>query len=171
MATARIQHIYDCDEDSFWSDIVFDREYNRQLYIEHLKFKQWEVVSFEESDSQITREVVVRPVTGEMPKALAKVVGDNLGFREEGVFDKKSKRYTFRIIPNRLADKLTIEGEIYVQARGDERCERFVELTVKASVFGVGSMLEKRIIADTQESYDKGFAFACRYLAARTKPY
>ena len=167
MATAIIQHTYDCDEDTFWSDIVFDKSFNEKLFLGHLGFKQWEIAKLEENDDKLEREVVIRPVTGDLPKALSKLVGDNLGFREQGTFDKKAKRYRFRIIPNRLADKLRISGEIYVEARGEGRCERFVRLEVEAKIFGVGGMVEKQIIGDTKTSYEKGFAFGRDYLRNR----
>lgn len=167
MATAEIHHVYECDEDTFWSDILFDQDFNRRLFLEHLAFEQWEVARFEESDSEIRREVVIRPVTGDLPKPLVALVGDNLGFREEGVFDKQRRRYTFSIIPNRLRDKLHISGEIHVEPRDGQRSERFVRLEVEAKIFGLGSVIEKRIIADTRESYDKGHAFAKKMLADR----
>ena len=167
MATTRIQHTYDCGEDAFWSDILFNREFNKKLYLEHLKFKRWEVTQFEETDDEIRRHVEVEPVTGEIPKPLAKLVGDNLGFREEGVFDKKAKRYALKIIPNRLADKLTITCEIRTEAHSDNRCERVVDLDVNAKIFGVGSLVEKRIISDTRESYERGFAYGQEFLKTR----
>lgn len=167
MATAEIHHVYNCDEDTFWSDILFDDAFNRRLFLEHLAFEQWEIARFEENDDEIRREIVIRPVTGELPKALVTLVGDNLGFREEGVFDKKRRRYRFSVIPNRLREKLHIQGELYVEPRDGKRCERFVRLEVEAKIFGLGSVIEKRIIADTRESYDKGYAFAKKMLAER----
>lgn len=168
MATAKIQHVYECDEDRFWSEIIFGTDFNRELFIDHLQFKQWEVASFEESDTEIRREVHVQPVTGELPAMLKKVVGDNLGYTEHGVFDKKTKRYTIRIVPNRLGDKLHINAVITVASRGEGRCERTLDLDVQAKIFGVGAMVEKRIIADTRDSYDKSYSFSKSYLA-RTK--
>lgn len=168
MTTAKIRHVYPCSEDTFWSDILFDQEYNRKLYLEHLGFKQWKVMKLDETDAEIRREVQVEPVTSDLPKVLAKLAGDNLGFVEKSVFDKAKKRYRFEVIPNRLADKLKIKGEIYVEARGDDACERFVELDVTAKMFGIASMVEKRIIEDTQQSYERGFAFGRDYLQSRS---
>ncbi len=167
MAKVVIRHTYDCDEETFWKDILYDEAFNHRLYLEHLQFKAWKVERFEETDAEIRRAVTIQPVTGELPGPLAKLVGDNLGFREESVFDKATRRYKLRIIPNRLADKLRIEGVLRVEGRGEGRCERILELDVEAKVFGLGSMIESRIIADTQQSYDKGAAFGQRMLAER----
>jgi hypothetical protein len=167
MATAKIQHEYACSADAFWKDIIFDEKFNQQLYLDHLKFKEWRMESFDEDEDEIRRTVAVHPVTGDLPKPLAKIAGDNLGYKEKGVFDKKAKRYRFEVIPNRLANKLTITGEIHVEPRGDDRCERTLDLRVDAKIFGVGSMVEKRIIEDTRQSYDKSHAFSQQYLTSR----
>ena len=160
MAKAKIRHTYNCSEETFWSEIFFSKEFNRKLFLEHLGFKKWEILRFDESDDTIVRELENHPVTGELPAALAKVIGDNIGFREKGTYDKTKRRYRFKITPNRLANKLSISGEIHVEPRGEERCERIVDLEVVAKVFGLGGMIEKRIIADTEDSFRRGFEFA-----------
>jgi hypothetical protein len=167
MANIRIQHIYPCDEETFWRAVFFDADFNRRLFIEHLKFKEWTLVKSDETDDTIKREVRVHPTTAELPAPLAKLVGNNLSFREEGVFDKKKKRHRYKVIPAMMPDKLAIDGEIWCEARGEGKVERFVEMNVKASVFGLGGMIERRILDDTKQSYDKGAAFAVQELNAK----
>jgi Protein of unknown function (DUF2505) len=167
MAETQIRHVYDCDEDTFWREILFDAEFNRRLYVEHLGFEQWDVLRDEDDERERRREIRVHPVTGELPAALAKVVGDNIGYTEKGVFDKRRRRYTADVIPNRMPDKLRIRAELYVEPRGDSRCERFVDLRVEAKIFGIGGLIERRILSDTIDGYDRGYAFGQRYLAER----
>jgi hypothetical protein len=61
--------------------------------------------------------------------------------------------------PSTLQGKLTIGGNIYTQAAGENSCRRIFEATVVAKVFGVGGMIESRIISDMKQSYDKAAAF------------
>lgn len=164
MAHARIQHLYDCDEATFWRQVMFDEAFNSRLYLEHLHFDEWKILRLDDTETQLVREVSVRPVTGELPAPLKKLIGQNFGYRELGRFDKQARRYSFEIFPNTLPDKLHIRGDIQVTPRGESQCERTLELDVEAKVFGVGGMIEKRIIGDTRDSFDKGHRFAQREL-------
>lgn len=167
MPQARIVHRYDCDEDTFWRDIFFDQAFNRRLFLEHLMFRRWDVVRFEETDDEIRRVIEIVPRTGEMPAALRKLAGDQLGFTEEGRFDRRARRHSFRIVPNRLADKILVSGEIYLQNATATSCERVVELSVEAKIFGVGGLVEKQILGDTRANYERSAEFTRAFLAAR----
>jgi hypothetical protein len=168
MAETRIEHIYNCSEDTFWNEVFFDDEYNRRLFKEALAFPVYEQVDRKETDSEIRRSIKVVPKLGPMPGPLKAVIGEGIGYQENGVYDKKTRRYTIDITPNKLADKVTIKGLLYTEPRGADKCNRVFECSVTAKIFGVGGMLEKRVIADMQESYAKGAEFTNRYLAEKS---
>ena len=164
MGKVTIRDHYQCSEDTFWEKVFFDVDFNRRLFVEHLQFDRWEVTEHEEDEDGIRRIVEVVPTTAEVPAARRKVAGGSLGFREEGTFDRKARRHRFRVITSRLGDKLRVEGEIYVEPRGENTCERVVELSVNAKIFGIGGMLERRIIADIEMNYHKAATYANRVL-------
>ncbi|MCA9618771.1 MAG: DUF2505 family protein [Myxococcales bacterium] len=166
MASTRIEHTFDCDEPTFWRVLFFDADFNRKLFMEHLRFDGWDVERYEDRGDAIDRTIVVKPVTGALPAPLKKLAGDNLGYREKGRFDKKTGRYRFEVIPNTLPDKLSITGEIHLEPR-DGKIRRILDLQVKASVFGVGGLVEKRIIEDTQKSYDASYGYMQQHLASQ----
>jgi hypothetical protein len=167
MADTRIEHIYNCSEDTFWNQIFFDEEYNRRLFKEALEFPVYEQTEFKETDSEVRRSIKVVPKLGPMPGPLKAVIGEGIGYVENGVLDKKTRRYTIDITPNKLADKVTIKGKLYTEPKGDGKCNRVFECTVTAKIFGVGGMLEKRVIADMQESYSRGAKFTNEYIAEK----
>jgi hypothetical protein len=167
MAETRIEHIYNCSEDTFWQKIFFDEEYNRKLFKEALAFPVYEQTSLEDSDTQVRRTIKVVPKLGPMPGPLKAVIGEGIGYQEKGVFDKKTRRYAIDITPNKLADKVSITGTLFTEPRGDDKCNRVFECKVVAKIFGVGGMLEKRVIADMQDSYAKGAEFSNRYIAEK----
>ncbi len=164
MADVKIEHVYNCSEDTFWDKVFFEEDYNRRLFKEALEFPTYEQVKRDEDDKEVRRSINVVPKLGPMPGPLKAVVGDGLGYREDGVFDKKSRRYSIVITPNKLADKMTIKGTLYTLAQGSDRCVRVFECSVVAKIFGVGGMLEKRVIADMEESYRKGADFTNAWL-------
>lgn len=167
MADARIEHVYDCDEDTFWNKVFLDSEYNRRLFKEALGFPVYDEVKREERDDQVKRVIEVVPKTGDMPAALKKLVGENIGYREEGVLDKKARRYRVTVIPNRLADKLTITGELFTEPVGEKKCRRVYKAHVEARVFGLGGLIEKRVIADIENGYSLGAKFTNQYIAEK----
>jgi hypothetical protein len=158
MATIELRHEFNCDEATFWKEVFFDADFNRKLFLEHLRFARWDVTKMEEDDKQIRRTLEIVPTTGDMPGPLKKFASD-LGFREEAVFDKASKVHRFEVIPNKMANKLTIGGQVTVEAQGSG-VVRLVKFEVKAKIFGIGGLLEQRIIADSKVNYDKGHAYA-----------
>lgn len=162
MAKFEMRHRYSCDEETFWKEVFFDQDFNKKLFYDHLKFTRWEVTSFDETDAEIRRSLEIVPTTGAVPGPLKKFAED-LGFTEKGVFDKSKRHHRFTVTPNRMADKITIEGEVRIEPRGDG-IERIINMTVTAKVFGVGGLIEKRIIADTRASYDAGHAYAQKTL-------
>ena len=158
MATIELRHEFNCDQDTFWKEVFFDADFNRKLFLEHLRFEHWEVAKMEENDNEIRRTLDIIPTVGDMPGPLKKFASD-LGFREEAVFNKKTKVHRFKVIPNKMANKLNIEGQVTVEEKGNS-VVRIVRFEVNAKIFGIGGLLEQRIIADTKVNYDKGHAYA-----------
>jgi len=164
MPEITLRHEIDTDEDTFWAKCVFDADFNKKLYIETLKFPQWKLLDSKDDDAKLTRKVQVDPPTGSMPGPVKKVIGDRLSYVEEGTFDKKSKRYTFKVTPSTLAEKTKVAGEMWVEKVGEKKITRCCKISVEVKVFMVGGMVEDRILADLRDSYDKGTAFTNQYI-------
>jgi hypothetical protein len=162
MPEQEIRHPMDCDVDTYWR-CVFDEEYNRRLYLEVLRFRDFKLLSQEEKADKKTRRLYLNPPAADLPGPVAKVVGD-LSWHEEGSFDAKTKRYRFKVIPASLPDKTHIEGEIWCEPRGDKKCERIAKTNVEVKVFMVGGLIEKRIIDDMRKSYEAAAKFTGEYV-------
>jgi hypothetical protein len=167
MAETRIEHVYNCSEDTFWNKLFLDEEYNRRLFKDALGFPVYDVTESKETDTEVRRSIKAVPKLGPMPGPLKAVIGEGIGYVENGVLDKKARRYTSDITPNKLADKVTIKGAMTTQPKGDNKCLRVFECKVNAKIFGVGGMLEKRVISDMQESYAVAAEFTNKYIAEK----
>ena len=167
MPEVTLRHEIDTDEDTYWAKCVFDADFNKKMYLGALKFPQWKLLDSKEDDAKIWRKVQVDPPTGDMPAAVKKVLGDRLSYIEEGTFDRKSKRYSFKVTPSTLAEKTKVAGEMWSEKLGDANGKRIVRITkinVEVKVFMVGGLVEDRIIADLRSSYDKGTVFTNQYI-------
>jgi len=166
MPEVTLRHEIDTDEDTYWAKIVFDESFNRKMYVEHMKFPGWKLLDQKDDDAnqKMTRRVQVDPEVGTLPGPLKKVIGDKLSYLEEGTFDKKTKRYTFKVQPSTLADKTKVSGEMWVEKLGEKKIARVCRINVEVKVFMVGGMVEERILGDLRSSYDKGTSFTNQYI-------
>lgn len=162
-----VEHRFNCSEESFWSQVFFDQDYNRRLFLEFLKFTGWRELKTEERDNQVHRVVEAIPPIGDLPGPLKAIVGEGAGYEERGVFDRANKRYTATVVPNRLADKISVRIELSTVADGPDHCKRIAKGSVTAKIFGVGGLLEKKMISDLEKSYAKSAEFTNAFVAEK----
>jgi hypothetical protein len=156
----RLEHVFDTNVDTFWEKVFFDEEYNRRLYgPEALKYKQWKLLSLDRKpDGGIARRALMEPPF-EAPAVVKKLLGDGITYTEDGTFDPVAKRWRYKIIPSKLADKFTSEGEYWLEPRGDKQLLRICTVKLEVRVFGVGGAVEGFIEKQTKESYEVAARF------------
>jgi hypothetical protein len=164
MATARIQHDFDCGEAALWQVFFFDEEYNRRLYLETLKFPVWKMLDQKVTDATLERRIEIHPVVENVPGPLKALIGDAFHYIEDGRLDRKTNRYSFRVLPSALADKTHISGEMYPERIGETRCRRVIDYKVDVKVMIIGKLAEQKTIQDTHTNYDRAAAFTRTYL-------
>ncbi len=169
MASIHVEHVFECTPEVFWDRIFFDAEFNRAMYLNRLGYQAWRQLEIQEDEASIRRVIELVPPLGELPGAIKKLIGEGFGYREEGRFDKKTKRYEVRAIPNRLADKLSVNGELWCEPVGATSVRRIFDGTVTANVFGVGGLIENRIVADMRRGYDDAARCSQEHLAELAK--
>lgn len=159
MATRRIEHVFDCNVETFWEKIFLDDEFNRQLFVGRLGFASWKVLECAPTDDGLRRVVEAVPSVGELPGPLRKALANGLGYREEGQLFRSESRYSVRVVPASLPQQLDISGELRVVPDG-AGCRRIYDATVNARLFMVGSLLETRLLDDITKSYEVAAAFS-----------
>jgi len=169
MADALIVHELGCNESVFWERLFFDNAFNRRLFLDELKFAGWRVVRQSDLGSDpVEFEVEATPPIGDLPGPLRAIVGDGISYRELGKCDRKRRRYTVQAKSNTLGDKLLVDGELITEAIDEHRCLRIFKVRVTAKLFGVGGMLEKRVIADLERNYAVSARFINQHLKTMT---
>ena len=164
MKERRIEHTYDCSADVFWSRIFLDDEYNRKLFLDELHFESWRVLSAEEKGTELHRVVEGVPRLGDLPGAIKRLLSDGASYQERGVVDRKAQRYRLEVTPRSLASKLSITGELFTTPINEHSCRRTYVARVEARVFGVGGMIEDRLLNDIERSYVKAAGFTNRWI-------
>jgi hypothetical protein len=167
MKERRIEHTYACSAEVFWNQIFLDDEYNRKLFVEELHFESWRVVRSEEKGAELHRVIEAVPQLADVPGALKRLLSDGLGYEERGVVDRTAQRYRLQVVPRSLADKLSIQGELFTTPVDAHSCRRVYVARVEARVFGLGGMIEDRLLDNIEKSYVKAADFTNRWIAER----
>ena len=162
MPTFTMNHEIRCNAERFWQ-VFFDREFNDKLYKEGLEFPEFSIVDQKETDTEITRKVAGMPKMN-MPAPVAKVLGSGFKYVEDGTFDRSKRIWRWKMTPSKLADKLRNEGNLRVDALGDDKVRRVAELTIEAKIFGVGGLIESSAEKQLREGWDKSAAFMNKWL-------
>jgi hypothetical protein len=164
MGKLTITHEINCDANTFWK-VFFDREFNLASY-KDIGFPHFEILSQEENDKQIVRKVKGSPPLN-LPGPVAKLLGPSFGYTEDGTFDKATQRWTWKMTPSTLADKLRQEGTLRIEPIGDKKVRRIADLFIEAKVFGVGGLIESSAEKELRSGWEKSAVFMNRWLAER----
>jgi hypothetical protein len=156
-----IRQLLDCSEKEFWQRIFCCEKFNAYLY-EGLGFK-YELQEWNPDTGY--RRAKLWPMQ-QMPKAVARVLGERFSYVEEGTFDAEAERYDFRVITSSVADRIRVKGTVVVDAVSPQQCERRVTLEIGADVLGLGRLIEAYFVATTREEYAKNAALVNEYLAS-----
>lgn len=166
MARFRIEHSLPVSAEDFWSKIFFDPDFNKKLYLERLRFKDFQQTVQEQDDGDRKVEMTSQPSVS-LPPALHKLVGsDAILYSEKGTFDATTKRYKYRITPSVYSDKISMEGELWAEPSGSG-VQRVCEMEVKVSLFGVGRLVESFIEKSSRESHDAAAKYMADYARAQ----
>lgn len=162
-----VRHRFATDVDGFWEHVFFDEAFNKSLYLEALKFREYRVIAQQRhADGRVVRKVYYDPAA-EVPAVARKLFGDKTGYTEDGEFDPQAKRWKFVVKPDMAGDKIRMRGEFWVEPLGGGTVERVARHQIEVSMLGVGRLVEKLIEQQMRENYDQAAAFTTRYLAKR----
>ena len=159
-----IKNLLETDADTFWNKIFFDEAFNQALCVGHLKFRTFRTLELKREPNGVVIRRTENSPAAEVPKIIAKVLGDTVSYVEEGRFDPTSKRWSFSAIPAVASNKIRSVGEIWVETRGEKRIERFVEVDIQVKIFGIGSMVEQLIEKQSRELYDQAGHFTNQWI-------
>lgn len=164
MHTFVVEHVIQCDEDTFWK-LFFSRPLNARMYGEVFKFPVFEILDEREDERSIARRATGQPRVSALPEPVGKLLGSNFQYVEDSVFDKASRTWRWTMRPNLLHDRLCNKGVLRLEPDGPARVVRRVEVTVEAKIFGVGRLLEGVAEKELRAGWDQSAAFLNAWLS------
>ena len=157
-----LTHEVRCTADAFWS-LFFDRAFNDRLYKGALGFPAFEVTLQEETPQEIVRTVSAQPKMS-VPAPVAKALGSNFRYVEEGTFDKATQVWRWSMIPGSMADKIRNEGTLRLEPAGAGVVTRVVEIVIEAKVFLLGGVIEEASEKQLRAAWEASAVFTNEWL-------
>lgn len=136
--------------DQFWG-LLLDDAFDRALQ-PALGVKLRTTLERRETEHALFRRIRMIPgfpVPAPVQKALSNL---ELEYEEQSTFHKDRKVLDWAIRPNVLTDRVTARGQVVVKPEAGG-VRRTIEGEVKVDVFGIGGVVEKLVLENTERSY------------------
>jgi hypothetical protein len=162
-----IRDTYAIDNDEYWDEVFFDDAYNAALYGPGMGFDGREIIeqTTGEDGRVVRRRMRVDPKL-DAPAPVKKALGGSTAYTEEGQMSA-DRRWKYRIIPARMADRIRIEGEMWGEPAGEGRMVRVARIDVDVRIFGLGKVIEKFVEKSMRDAYRDATRFTNEWLRKR----
>ena len=157
------RHLFEVSPETYWRELCLSLEYQERLYCEALKCTRMEVLehtgNYEEGMKRKLR--FTKPI--DAPMAITKLYGSAVTVEEHSEFDPKAGRWSYRIVPAVMGDRLDIRGNIGLRpiATG---IEQFSSTSVTCRIFGLGTIIEHFVMKSTDEGSADKNRFTLNYI-------
>jgi hypothetical protein len=159
------QH-FEISPETYWRELCLNLAYQEQLYREALQCTRMEVLentgSFETGVKRRLR--FSKPIAA--PAAIAKLVGTEVHIEQHSEFDARTQRWSYRIVPSVMSDRIDIRGVMHLEASGSGS-DQVTANTIGCRLFGIGGIVEPFIARSTEEGHADAAAFTRRWIAAQ----
>lgn len=157
---------YDVSVDTYWEELCFDLEYTRRLYAEALGCTEMTVLKNEGTRSTgIKRHLrFIKPM--DMPAPIARIFGGHVTMEELGEFDPREQRWSYRMVPSIMGDRIDIRGRVQIFPHGSGTEQRSVN-TVTCRMFGLGAIVEPFVMREAAKGHADRHRFTQRYIAEK----
>ena len=66
-----------------------------------------------------------------------------------------------------MVDKISVTVEMWTEPLAGAQCKRYARASATAKIFGVGGILEKKLLSDLERSYEKSAGFTNTFIAEK----
>lgn len=157
---------FDLTLGTYWRELCLSLEYQERVYREALGCTRMEVVEHTGGlETGMRRKLrFEKPI--DAPAAITKVFGSSVTIEEHSEFDPAEQRWSFRMVPPLMADRIDIRG--VVRARENNgKVEQLAHNSVTVRLLGLGTIIEHFVAKSTREGTADKTNFTRRYIAEK----
>lgn len=160
-----LNHPLMCSVDRFW-DMYLDSGFTREM-LTGLGFAR---VDVGEPRAVLGRNEKARTMRAvpklELPTVVARAVGEAFAYVEDGMFDERSRRWTYKSHLSVLSDQFRVGGRIWVEPTKSGRCRRISEVWIEAKIFGIGGLIERAAESNVRDGFRRSALWINRWVVA-----
>lgn len=158
-----LEHRFAIDRETYINEVYFNKGLGKEMD-QALGLGTKELIEESDTDEIFKRVNLVRPQK-DLPRAARKVMGDKgLGYFETTIHHKGQHRLEWKMKTEMMPDRVFGGGEVLLLEDGEGTIRR-VSGEIHCKMFGVGKMIEKTVIENIRESYDKAAACTHAWIA------
>lgn len=157
----KIEHSFSRISREAYERLFVDEEFNAALK-PVCALRSRELLERREEGGRLFRKVRVVPER-DFPPAIKKLITGELSYTEESWLDPTRHVLDWTSKTSILTEKLSLSGQVSFHEIPDG-CRRVLEGEIKVNVFGVGRLVEKGIIDNLEETYDKIALFTQQWI-------
>jgi hypothetical protein len=150
----------------YWRELCLNLEYQERLYCEALGCRRMDVLEHSGDFEHGMRRKLRFEKPIDAPSAITKLFGSAVTVEEHSEFDAKEQRWSYRIVPAMLADRIDIRGVVRA-AEQSGAVEQIARASVNVRLLGLGSIIEHFVAKSTEEGTRDKADFTRRYIAER----
>jgi hypothetical protein len=152
--------------DEHWR-AFFDPAFEKAI-VAAMKFRSYEVLSRTDTETAIHQKTRAVPKL-DAAASVAKIFGASFGYVEEGTFDRASRVWRVRTIPDTFGDRMFADMVMKVEPAG-AASKRTLEFTLEARVRGIGGMVESGFEKNLRTGWRDSAAFLNEWLRTPRAP-
>lgn len=146
---------FDVSPETYWRELCLSLTYQEHVYREALHCTRMEVLEHTGGYEQGMKRRLRFTRALEAPAAVIKMFGSMVQIEEHSEFDAKAQRWSYRIVPAIMGDRIDIRGSVTLAPRQGGVDQHGIT-TVGVRIFGLGSIVEHFVLKATEEgSSDK----------------
>ncbi len=134
-----------------------------QAIVAAMKFRSYDVLERDDAAATLRQKTRAVPHLA-AAAAFAKIFGASFGYVEEGTFDKATRIWRTRTIPDAFSHKMACDMVMRAEPAGDASC-RTLDFRLEARVRGIGGMVESSFEKNLRAGWRDSAAFLNDWLA------
>jgi hypothetical protein len=155
---------FDVSPETYWRELCLSLEYQEHVYREALHCTRMEVLEHTGGYEQGMKRRLRFTRAPEAPAAVIKMFGSMVQIEEHSEFDAKAQRWSYRIVPAIMGDRIDIRGSVTLTPR-QAGVDQHGITSVAVRIFGLGSLVEHFVLKATEEGSGDKNRVTRRYIA------
>ena len=159
-------HLFNIADTEFWQRLYMNPDFLEGMHLEGMQCEEFRIERMEGSVKDGFSLCLFSRPKLEIPKALRKVIGDSVTYREHSSYDPRQNEYHFRLETSVLSEDIDILGSIRIEKVAEDKVRRTIDIEIAARIFGVGKILERFIAQSSRNNIEQASRFTTQWLAS-----